>query len=73
MAEGRERSEWSRTAEILSLTFNMHRDPKRTPAAKASDFDPYAKPVKEEVIPADISVLKSVFIKGQKPRKGKKG
>jgi len=44
MAKARERSEWRRTAETLSLLANVNRDPKRRSRPfTADDFDPWGK------------------------------
>lgn len=43
MATARERAEWSRTSQLLALTVNMNRDPKRSRAVSPDDFNPYAE------------------------------
>ena len=65
MAEGRQRHEWSMAASVMALVANAQRDPKRTRPFRASDFDPFARPAKP--IPADVSVLKDVFIDRRVP------
>ena len=42
MKEARERSEWSRTSQLLALTYNMNRDPKKSSATTPDDWNPYA-------------------------------
>lgn len=67
MAESRERSEWSRMSQLLALTANVHRDPKRSPPVKPSDCNPFER--RDTVINnAPISVLKDVFLKGRIPK-----
>jgi len=41
MAEGRSRENWQHTSAILALLYNCNRDPKKTRAAKPSDFNPF--------------------------------
>jgi hypothetical protein len=41
MARSRQQAEWERTAEILSLFYNMNRDPKSTRYMSADEFNPY--------------------------------
>lgn len=69
MAEARERSEWSRMSQLLALTANVHRDPKRTAPVRACDMNPFDRRDRDIVIErAPISVLRDVFIKKQMPR-----
>lgn len=59
MAEGRERSEWSRTSALLALIANAHRDAKKTRAFKPSDFDPFARRGGEKM--NDTAALKALL------------
>jgi len=44
MGQASGESRWAPFAELLAITANSNRNPKRTPRAfKASDFNPYAK------------------------------
>ena len=43
MADGAQRSEWSRTSAMMAHLANINRDPKRTRPFKASDFDPFSQ------------------------------
>ena len=61
MAEARTRDAWSRTASVMALLANCHRDPKRTRAFKPGDFDPFAKAA-HPLAKVGIEVLKDVFI-----------
>jgi len=67
MAEGKCREAWAHTAAVLSLTANIHRDPKRTKAFKPSDFNPYEAAKRNAVKgKADMTILKNAFLrKGQ--------
>lgn len=47
MAEGRQRADWDRTAAVLSMLYNINRDPKKGRALSPEDFNPYA-PKREE-------------------------
>jgi len=49
----------------MALIANTQRNPKRHRAARPSDFDPFAR--KRDVMKADVSVLKEVFIDGRMP------
>jgi len=60
MAEARTRDAWSRTASVMALLANCHRDPKRTRAFKPRDFDPFEK--RTSPMKVGIKVLKDVFI-----------
>jgi hypothetical protein len=62
MAEARQRHEWQIAASVLALLANCHRDPRKSRAFRPGDFDPFAQE-RGEVIPADIGVLRDVFIK----------
>lgn len=64
MAEARGRDAWGRTATVLALLANIHRDPKKHRAFRPSDFNPYETkrgsgiPIKAK----DIGLLKKVFV-----------
>ena len=62
MAEARQRHDWQIASSVLALLANCHRDPRKSRALRPGDFDPFA-PERSEVIPADIGVLKDVFIR----------
>lgn len=62
MAEARQRHDWQIAASMLALLANCHRDPTKSRAFRPGDFDPFAQD-RGEVIPADIGVLKDMFIK----------
>ncbi len=66
MTEARERAEWNRTASLLALLVNLHRDPRKR-AIKPKECHPYeAKRTKKGIpLTADnIRILKAVFVKG---------
>lgn len=62
MAEARGRADWSRTAVVLALLANAHRDPKKTRAFKPADFNPYEAERRIEGKTRDLSILKTVFV-----------
>jgi hypothetical protein len=68
MSEARSRADWARTAALLALTANCHRDPKKTRALKPGDFDPFAQRGRADQRSA-IDVLKDVFIDRTNPRR----
>lgn len=63
MWEGRVRENWNHTAQMMALTANINRDPKRKskPFAPAY-FHPFERARESRVIPADITVLRDVFV-----------
>ncbi len=42
MARGRMTEAWNHTSQLLALTYNVNRDPKKTKAATPADFHPLA-------------------------------
>jgi hypothetical protein len=69
MAEARQRAAWNHTSVLLATLVNINRDPKKGRAAKPADFNPFAERPKAPSAPppkADISILKSIFVKGTK-------
>jgi len=77
MADGRERSNWNRSAALMSLIANCNRDPKRQPRPfKADDFNPFAQrnrveKLSKEDIRANRDVLKKAFGVKPNPKKRK--
>ena len=45
MAEGRLRAEWTQTAEVLSMLYNINRAPRSKPIP-SWQFSPFGEPVK---------------------------
>ena len=67
MAEARQRHDWSIASSVMALLASVHRDPKKRRAFKPSDFDPFTrKSDSGQPIPADVRVLKDVFIRKQR-------
>lgn len=62
MAEAHRRDEWGRTSCLMALIANTQRNPKKTRPFRPGDFDPFSRQRAAEVIPADVSMLKEVFI-----------
>jgi hypothetical protein len=63
MAEGRIRENWNHTAQLMALTANINRDPKRKPKPYSpADFHPMENARQSRVIPADITVLRDIFV-----------
>jgi hypothetical protein len=62
MARGRDKSEWARTASIMSLLANINRDAKKKPTPfTPADFMPGEKPKPVRVI-VPLTVLRDVFV-----------
>ena len=70
MAEGKQRNDWARTSSLMALIANANRDTKKHRAFRPTDFDPFSqtKMPKQKV---DVSILKDIFIDGNKPPKRK--
>jgi hypothetical protein len=68
MADARQREAWNHTASLLALLANCHRDPKRARSYTLADFHPCldARPPRPPP-PADLSILKAVFVDGHVP------
>ena len=66
MAEAKTKDAWSRTASLMALLANCHRDPKKTRAFKPGDFDPFAK--RTPLVKVGVEVLKDVFLRGKLPQ-----
>jgi len=65
MAEARCRADWARTSALMALAVNLVRDPRRTPAAKPNDFNPYAPRPKKPILRGkQLEILRDVFVKG---------
>jgi hypothetical protein len=63
MAQARERAHWQRTAAVLALIANCHRDPKRRRAYAPADFLPDQRDAGTTTpLLADLSVLRAVFV-----------
>ena len=64
MAEARCRADWARTSALMALAVNLVRDPRRTPAAKPNDFNPYAPRSKKPILRGkQLEILRDVFVK----------
>jgi hypothetical protein len=71
MAEARHKAEWARTCEIVAMIYNMHRS-KDSPQRSGKDFLDRILGRKKPAPPPmlvldDLSILETVFVKGQKP------
>lgn len=63
MAEGHVRERWNHTAQLMALTANINRDPRRkTRPYSPAEFHPLERARKAAPIPADISVLRDIFV-----------
>lgn len=64
MAEGKSRENWQHTSAILSLMYNCNRDPKKTKAAKPSDFNPFEAKSGQKIIvdKNNIDELRKQFV-----------
>lgn len=66
MAEAKQTDEWNRSAALMALLANAHRDPKKSRKFKPSDFHPHLKrkhvASKAKPPKVGIGVLKSVFV-----------
>jgi len=65
MAEARTRDAWNRSACVMALLANLHRDPKKRRPFNPSDFHPMDREKQQLVGKVDVSILKSVFCPGE--------
>lgn len=73
MAEARCHADWARTSALMALAVNLVRDPRRTPAAKPNDFNPYAPRPKKPILRGkQLEILRDVFVKNA-PAPGDRG
>jgi hypothetical protein len=64
MANARMREQWNHTSVMLAMTASINRDVKRRPEPfTAAEFNPYESRRKTMPIPADITVLRDVFVR----------
>ncbi len=61
MADGRGKAAWAQTSALLSLTYNLNRDPKKDRARYPNYFNPYAKDDGGRVV-SDFGELKHFFV-----------
>lgn len=71
MAEGRAAFEWDQLSALLALIANVNRSSKQKPVTPDA-FNPFARrrmaTPKDEVIPCEIGILKTIFIDRHKRR-----
>jgi len=73
MAEARCRADWARTSAFMALAVNLVRDPRRTPAAKPNDFNPYVPRPKKPILRGkQLEILRDVFVKPSQASHGLK-
>jgi hypothetical protein len=65
MAEGHGRDRWSRAAMLMMLIANANRDPKKGRAARLTDFNPYLRADKYNVVPTkeQLTFMREAFEK----------
>ena len=73
MAEGCDRQLWGHTSCVLAMLFNTHRDPKKSRARGADEFNPYVRragkakrgiPIRRD----NIRILKALLRTGGKDK-----
>ena len=62
MAESRSRDAWNRTASVMALLANLHRDPKKRGAYKPAEFHPQQTTQKTPVPMDGFKMMKTVFV-----------
>ncbi len=60
---------WQRTASLMALTANCHRDPKKSKPYKLADFDPFASTADQQ--PVGIEALKMLLPNNTNPENKK--
>ena len=62
LAEGSGRVRWMHTSAVMALIANVNRDPKKTRAFKAEQFNPYARNDRaRQRKPDDLTILKEAL------------
>ena len=57
-------ADWARPSTLMALAMNLVRDPRRTPAAKPNDFNPYAPRSKKPILRgSQLEIFRDVFVK----------
>ena len=64
MADGRGKMEWALTSNLMAMIVNVMRDPKKSKAASASEFNPYQQ--KKHAGKAPLSILRDIWCKQRK-------
>ena len=67
MADGRGKMEWAQTSNIMAMIINVMRDPKKSKAVNASEFNPYMQ--KKTAGKAPLSILREIWCKDRKGEK----
>ena len=64
MADGRGKMEWAQTSNLMAMIVTVMRDPKKSKAASASEFNPYQQ--KKHAGKAPLSILRDIWCKQRK-------
>lgn len=67
MADGRGKMEWAQTSNLMAMIINVMRDPKKSKAVSASEFNPYMQ--KKTAGKAPLSILREIWCKDRKGEK----
>lgn len=67
MADGRGKMEWAQTSNIMAMIINVMRDPKKSKAVSASEFNPYMQKKTAGKVP--LSILREIWCKDRKGEK----
>ena len=67
MADGRGKMEWAQTSNIMAMIINVMRDPNKSKAVNASEFNPYMQ--KKHAGKAPLSILREIWCKDRKGEK----
>jgi hypothetical protein len=73
MAMAKRRHDWQRTAGLMTVMANIHRDPKRGRAFRPEDFHPLGgapgrREDRNRITTSDPRILKALFIDKRIPR-----
>ena len=71
MADGRGKMEWAQTSNLMAMIVNVMRDPKKSKAASASEFNPYQQ--KKHAGKAPLSILRDIWTEKEREKRPGKG
>ena len=64
MADGRGKIAWAQTSNLMAMIVNVMRDPKKSKAVSAAEFNPYHQ--KKHAGKAPLSILREIWCKNKK-------
>jgi len=66
MARGRNEAEWDRTASVLAMLENCHRDPEKSRPVRPADHHPYHRKAKQPegivIDKSNVGLMREAFV-----------